>query len=65
MVANQVALVIVLALATRDNQASVYTYAFIFFQLPYGLFAVSLMTTYTPELSSASARGENAPLDRV
>src|SRR5262249_27921083 len=27
-----------------------------FFQLPHGLFAVSLMTTYTPELARAGAR---------
>jgi putative peptidoglycan lipid II flippase len=58
VVANQVALVIVLALAARDHAASAYTYAFIFFQLPYGLFAVSLMTTYTPELASAAANEE-------
>ena len=58
VIANQIALVIVLALAARDLHASEYTYAFIFFQLPYGLFAVSLMTTYTPELSAAAARGE-------
>jgi putative peptidoglycan lipid II flippase len=58
VVANQIALVIVLALAARDQAATVYTYAFIFFQLPYGLFAVSLMTTYTPELSAAAAAGD-------
>src|SRR5207248_7483039 len=32
-----------------------YLYAFQFFQLPYGLFAVSLMTTITPELASAAS----------
>ena len=55
VVANQVALAVVLALATGqgEGQASAYLYAFQFFQLPYGLFAVSLMTTVTPELASA------------
>jgi putative peptidoglycan lipid II flippase len=30
-----------------------YTYAFIFFQLPHGLVAVSIMTTFVPELAAA------------
>ena len=55
VVANQIALTITLALAARTpGGASVYTYAFVFFQLPYGLFAVSIMTTFTPELASAA-----------
>jgi putative peptidoglycan lipid II flippase len=56
--ANQAALLFVLVLASgRDGGVSAYQYAFIFFQLPHGLFAVSLMTTITPELArSASAR---------
>ena len=54
VIANQVALAIVLALAAGESgEASAYLYAFQFFQLPYGLFAVSLMTTVTPELASA------------
>ena len=55
VVANQIALAIVLALAAGrgPGQATAYLYAFQFFQLPYGLFAVSLMTTVTPELASA------------
>ncbi len=35
---------------------SAYQYAFIFFQLPYGLIAVSLMTAVLPELAEAAAR---------
>jgi putative peptidoglycan lipid II flippase len=56
VVSNQIALAIVLALATGEGpgQATAYLYAFQFFQLPYGLFAVSLMTTVTPELASAA-----------
>jgi putative peptidoglycan lipid II flippase len=55
VLANQIALTIVLALAAGqgEGQATGYLYAFQFFQLPYGLFAVSLMTTITPELASA------------
>jgi putative peptidoglycan lipid II flippase len=61
-VANQVALFIVLALATGEGAGAVsaYTYAFIFFQLPHGLLAVSLMTTFLPDLSGFAARGDLA-----
>jgi putative peptidoglycan lipid II flippase len=56
---NQVTLFAVLALANSDpGNVSAYTYAFIFFQLPHGLVAVSLMTTIAPELASAAARGD-------
>lgn len=56
VVANQVAFAVVLALAARQSGgAAAYTYAFVFFQLPYGLFAVSLMTTLTPELAAAAS----------
>ena len=59
VVANQVALAVVLALAARrTGDASAYTYAFVFFQLPHGLFAVSLMTTFVPELSSLASRAD-------
>lgn len=53
--ANQVGLTIMLAVAasTADGLPSWYTYAFIFFQLPHGLIAVSVMTTFVPELASA------------
>jgi len=59
VVANQIALTIALALANRrDGDVTAYTYAFVFFQLPYGLFAVSIMTTFTPDLSSAASRSD-------
>jgi putative peptidoglycan lipid II flippase len=59
VVANQIALLFVLVLASgRDGGVSAYQYAFIFFQLPHGLFAVSLMTTVTPELARAANLGD-------
>ena len=39
---------------------SAYQYAFIFFQLPYGLIAVSLMTAVLPELATAANNGDTA-----
>ncbi|MFN8050613.1 MAG: lipid II flippase MurJ [Acidimicrobiales bacterium] len=55
VVANQLALFAVILLLS-DNKR--YSDAFIFFQLPHGLIAVSIMTTMTPELSSAAAQAD-------
>jgi putative peptidoglycan lipid II flippase len=63
VVANQIALLFVIVLATsREGGVSAYQYAFIFFQLPHGLFAVSLMTTITPELARAANNGDLASM---
>jgi len=60
VVANQLALIAVTALlATRaEGSVTAYQQAFIFFQLPHGLFAVSLMTTVLPLLSSAHVEAD-------
>lgn len=62
VVANQVALYVVLYLAnSRDaGDVTAYNVAFIFFQLPHGLFAVSIMTTFMPELTLAAQSGDAA-----
>ncbi len=58
VVANQVALIAVQALAvSQTSTLSQYNFAFIFFQLPHGLISVSLMTTFLPELARAATRG--------
>ena len=50
---NQVAFWVALFLAYgHSGDASVYLAAFTFFQLPHGLFAVSIMTALAPELAS-------------
>ncbi|MBK5221918.1 MAG: murein biosynthesis integral membrane protein MurJ [Acidimicrobiia bacterium] len=61
VVANQVALSIVLWLAQSQDpgDATAYSVAFIFFQLPHGLFAVSIMTTFLPELTVAAQAGDD------
>lgn len=58
---NQVSLLVVLILLNNRQAGGVsaYTYAFIFFQLPHALFAVSIMTTLVPELSAAAGRGDS------
>ena len=54
---NQVALWVILVLANgTKGGVSIYMGAYIFFQLPHGLVAVSLMTTLTPELAETAAR---------
>ncbi len=55
VVANQIALAIVANLAQRrPADYSAYVAAFQFFQLPHGLLAVSIMTTFAPDLARAA-----------
>jgi len=59
---NQLGLVVLLALSNSsapEGGLSAYSYAYLFFQLPYGLFAVAVMTAFLPELSAAAAAGDN------
>lgn len=59
VIANQVALVVVRNLADPGSSlASAYFDAFVFFVLPHGLLAVSIATTFQPELASAVADGD-------
>lgn len=61
VIANQVALFVLTSLAwgSRDPQAvAAWNNAYQFFQLPYGVFTVSVMTAFTPELSALAARGD-------
>ncbi len=58
VISNQVALLFVMNLVRRagDSDVTAYTNAFIFFQLPHALVAVTIMTTFLPSLSQAAAR---------
>jgi putative peptidoglycan lipid II flippase len=59
VVANQVALIVILTLAGHVQGAvSAYTYAWTFFQLPYGVVAVSIMAATAPELTAHWAQGD-------
>ncbi len=59
VIANQVALLVISILALREEgHFSAYQAAFIFFQLPHGLLAVSLMTTFAPDLAERATRGD-------
>jgi putative peptidoglycan lipid II flippase len=56
VISNQVALFVILTLAaSRPGGVSAYTYAYAFFQAPYGVLAVSVMTAMQPRLARAWA----------
>jgi putative peptidoglycan lipid II flippase len=56
VIANQIALSVVLVLATSEaGGLTAYQFAFVFFQLPHGLLAVSITTTVMPELARHAA----------
>ncbi|MGB0113159.1 MAG: murein biosynthesis integral membrane protein MurJ [Ilumatobacteraceae bacterium] len=57
VIANQIALLVVRNLAEPgSSDASAYINAFTFFVLPHGLLAVSIATTFQPEMSRSVAR---------
>ena len=60
VVANQIALFIVTVLAGTvpgPDPVSSYTYAYAFFQLPYGVIAVTIMSVVTPDLAEQWSTG--------
>ncbi|MHB1711673.1 MAG: murein biosynthesis integral membrane protein MurJ, partial [Acidimicrobiales bacterium] len=63
VVTSQIALVIILALADGvrpPGQVTAYTYAYTFFQLPFGVVAVSVMSAVTPSLATRWALRDTA-----
>ena len=66
VVANQVALVFIRNLAEPgSSDATAYFTAFTFFVLPHGLLAVSISTTFQPEMSRAVARKDKDVVHRT
>ena len=67
VVANQVAIVVVQNLAQPGSGGlDAYSKAYIFFVLPHGLLAMSVVTTFTPEMASALRRRDrDAFIDRA
>ena len=64
VLANQVALFVVLALAGGaggPDPVSSYTYAYTFLQMPYAVVAVSVMSAVTPDLAERWATGDLEP----
>ena len=58
VVANQVSFWVALVLANREpGDVSAYAYAYVFFQLPYGVLAVSILTALVPDLAERWSTG--------
>jgi putative peptidoglycan lipid II flippase len=54
VIANQVSLLVITVVALREvSDYAAYTSMYLLLQLPHGLLAVTLMTTYTPRLTRA------------
>lgn len=67
VVANQLALSVVLALAfgaPGSDPVSSYTYAYAFMQMPYAVVAVSIMSAVTPDLAEKWATNDLAAFKR-
>ena len=63
VLANQIALFVVTMLAgsvAGPDPVSSYTYAYAFFQLPYGIIAVTVMSVVTPDLAERWSTGQQA-----
>ncbi len=61
VLANQIALFVVTVLAgsvAGPDPVSSYTYAYAFFQLPYGVIAVTVMSVVTPDLAERWSTGQ-------
>jgi putative peptidoglycan lipid II flippase len=60
VVANQVSFWVALVLANRRaGDVSAYSYAYVFFQLPYGVLAVSILTALLPDLAERWSRRDH------
>lgn len=62
VVTNLVSYMVIQTFANGVDGVTIYGYAWLFFQLPYGLWTVSVMTSYTPELSALHSSGNSAGL---
>lgn len=60
VVANQVAVFVIMALATHLGAVSVYTYAFTFFQFPFAIAATSIIAVATPQIARAYSNNDIA-----
>jgi putative peptidoglycan lipid II flippase len=60
VVTNQVSFWLALVLANRSaGDVSAYSYAYVFFQLPYGVLAVSILTALLPDLAQRWSTGDH------
>jgi putative peptidoglycan lipid II flippase len=63
VVVNQLGFLVVIVLTSAvpgEGAFSAYFYAFVLFQLPHGIYAVSVMTALVPAMAEAAARGDHS-----
>jgi putative peptidoglycan lipid II flippase len=67
VVANQLAYLLVIVLNARIGEGALFAYAqaFIFFQLPHSIFAVSVFTALLPGMSERHASGDRGDVRRL
>jgi len=53
---------VLFASGLRDGSTSALSYALVFFQLPFGIFSISIVTVLFPRMSRQAARGDRAGL---
>jgi putative peptidoglycan lipid II flippase len=60
VVVSQVGVTVIQKVGIDNGGFSVFTFADLLFQMPYGILVVSLLTAIMPRLSRAAVRGDNA-----
>jgi putative peptidoglycan lipid II flippase len=65
VVANQVAYLVVIVLSSRTDAYAAYAAAFILFQLPHAIVAVSIFTALLPGMSGRAAAGDREGVRRA
>jgi putative peptidoglycan lipid II flippase len=60
VVASQVGVTVIQRIGSYNGGFTVFTYADLLFQMPYGILVVSLLTAIMPRLSRAAVRGDEA-----
>jgi putative peptidoglycan lipid II flippase len=65
VLANQIALFVVLAIAfAHQGYVTAYNYAYLFFQLPYSIVSLSIMSAVQPQLAALWAKAERQEFQR-
>ena len=60
VVVSQIGVSVIQKIGNDNGGFSVFTYADLLFQMPYGILVVSVLTALMPRLSRAAVRGDNA-----
>lgn len=59
VIASQIGISVIIKVGFNHGGVTIFTYADLLFQVPYGILGVSLLTALMPRMSRAAARGEH------